>query len=80
MSAIKKDADLIVGTLPLMGAKYWIDRAAAPYADRVGPDFTLAPFPRRGEGEPPVSVPAIEPRPRSRARRGTGQQPGKEAA
>jgi len=70
LSAIKKDADLIVGVLPLMGAKFWVARAAEPGADRVGPDFTLAPFPRRGEGETAVmSVPAIEPRPRSHARR-----------
>jgi hypothetical protein len=66
--------------LPLMGARYWIDRAAVPHADRVGPNFVLAPFPRRGASEPLVTpVPADEPR-KSRARRGTGRQPGGEAA
>jgi hypothetical protein len=69
LSAIKKDADPIVGALPLMGAAYWIARAAEPHADRVGPDFYLAPLPRRGESEPQVTpVSAAEPRPKSRAR------------
>jgi hypothetical protein len=35
--------------------------------DLVGPDFALAPFPRR-ESEPLVSAPAAAPRPKSRAR------------
>jgi hypothetical protein len=64
-----KDADLIVGALPLMGSKFWIAKAAAPGADRVGSEFVLALFPRRAESEPQVtSVPAAEPRPKSRAR------------
>lgn len=58
-----EDADL---TLPLMGKAYWIAKAAAPGADRVGLDFFLASFPHRGEVVP---EPAAEPRPKSRARR-----------
>lgn len=49
------DTDLTVGVLPLMGKAYWIARAAEPGADRVGSDFTLAPFPRRGESEASVT-------------------------
>jgi hypothetical protein len=81
LSTTKKDADPIEGALPLKGTKYWIARSTAPGADRVGPDFVLAPFPRRAESEPQVtSVPAAEPHPKPRARRGTGQRAGKEAA
>ena len=50
----KWDAGAIVGVLPLIGRAYWIARAAEPGADRVGPDFTLAPPPRRGESGDPV--------------------------
>jgi hypothetical protein len=64
---VAKILDVIVGALPLMGAKFWIARAAEPGVDRVGPDFSLAAPPRRGECEA-LSVPAAEPRPRSRAR------------
>jgi hypothetical protein len=54
---------------PLMGAAYWIARAAAPGADRVGPDFVLSLPPREGGESQVTPVPAAEPRPRSRARR-----------
>ena len=47
---VAPDSGLTVGSLPLMGAKYWIARAVEPGADRVGPDFVLAAFPRRGAG------------------------------
>lgn len=65
------DSGRTVGALPLMGAKYWIARAAEPGADRVAADFTLASFPRRGESEDPVMpVPAVTAaRSKSRARK-----------
>jgi hypothetical protein len=66
-TAVAKTLDLIPGALPLLGKSCWVAKAAEPHADRVGLDFALAPFPRR-ESEHPVSAPAAEPRPRSRAR------------
>jgi hypothetical protein len=70
LSAIKKAADLIVGALPLLGKAHWVALAAAPHAERVAADFTLAPFPRR-EGETPVMPsPAVTaPRPKLSRRR-----------
>ena len=35
------DSGRSVGSLPLMGEAYWIERAAAPHADPAGADFTL---------------------------------------
>jgi hypothetical protein len=70
-SPVTKALDVTVDALPLMGTKYWVALAAELYHDRVSPDFTLAPFPRRGEGEAPV-MPAhavTAPRPKSRTRR-----------
>jgi len=63
--------DLIVGAPPLMGAKFWVGRAAEPGADRVGAEFTLAPFPRRGEGETTVmsALAVTAPRPKPSRRR-----------
>jgi len=64
------DTDLTVGVLPLMGKAYWIARAAEPGADRVGSDFTLAPFPRRGESEVIVTPARASASPRRQKSRG----------